>query len=160
MLRFSIFDIIKPGIEACNNLQFLFVFRCSVLIGEYNTESDPDCNKLFCGHSTSSHDISFIIKHPDYDAASFSNNVALLRLKKAINFTGMYNSIYTYARTFWWSVLMKCIRSSSATAQPICFIPEDRYVSLESTCTVVGWGKLSGQKGIILIEPTIVKHKL
>jgi len=40
------------------------------------------------------------------------------------------------------------IRSSSATAQPICFIPEDRYVSLGSTCTVVGWGKLLGQKGI------------
>lgn len=51
------------------------------------------------------------------------------------------------------------IWSSSATAQPICFIPEDRYVSLENTCTVVGWGKLSGQKGIILIEQTI-KHKL
>ncbi|KAM0734646.1 Phenoloxidase-activating factor 1 [Formica fusca] len=93
---------------------------CSVLIGEYNTESNPDCNKLFCAHNTSSHDISYVIKHPGYDAATFSSNVALLRLKKAINFT--------------------------ATAQPICFIPEDRYVSLESTCTVVGWGKLSDQK--------------
>lgn len=71
-----------------------------MLIGEYNTESDPDCNKLFCGHSISSHDISYVIKHPGYDAASFSNNVALLRLKEAINFTGMYNSMYTYVRTF------------------------------------------------------------
>ncbi|XP_067210889.1 phenoloxidase-activating enzyme 1-like [Linepithema humile] len=93
---------------------------CSVLIGEHNTESDPDCNKLFCGHKTSSHDISYVVKHPGYDAATFSNNLALLRLKKAIDFT--------------------------ATAQPICFIPEDRYVSLGSTCTVAGWGKLSGQK--------------
>ncbi|XP_011346667.1 chymotrypsin-like protease CTRL-1 [Ooceraea biroi] len=93
---------------------------CSVLIGEYNTESDPDCDKLFCGHQATSHDVSYVIKHPDYDVASFSNNVALLRLKKAIEYT--------------------------ATAQPICFIPEDRYVSLGSTCTVVGWGKLSGQK--------------
>ncbi|XP_032685726.1 chymotrypsin-like protease CTRL-1 [Odontomachus brunneus] len=93
---------------------------CSVLVGEYNTESDPDCNELFCGRETSSHDISYVIKHPGYDAATFSNNVALLRLKKTIDFT--------------------------ATAQPICFIPEDRYVSLGSTCTVVGWGRLSGQK--------------
>ncbi|XP_070156492.1 chymotrypsin-like protease CTRL-1 [Polyergus mexicanus] len=93
---------------------------CSVLIGEYNTESNPDCNKLFCAHNTSSHDISYVIKHPGYDAATFSSNIALLRLKKAISFT--------------------------VTAQPICFIPEDRYVSLESTCTVVGWGKLSDQK--------------
>ncbi|XP_014478081.1 PREDICTED: venom serine protease Bi-VSP-like isoform X2 [Dinoponera quadriceps] len=93
---------------------------CSVLIGEYNTESDPDCNGLFCGRKTSSHDISYVIKHPGHDAATFSNNVALLRLKKTIDFT--------------------------ATAQPICFIPEDRYVSLGSTCTVVGWGRLSGQK--------------
>ncbi|KAH0949805.1 hypothetical protein HN011_009461 [Eciton burchellii] len=93
---------------------------CSVLIGEYNTELDPDCNELFCGHQASSHDISYVIKHPGYDAATFSNNVALLRLKKAIEFT--------------------------ATAQPICFIPEDRYVSLGSTCTVVGWGKLFAQK--------------
>ncbi|XP_025161707.1 vitamin K-dependent protein C-like, partial [Harpegnathos saltator] len=93
---------------------------CSVLIGEYNTESDPDCNELFCGHKTSSRDISYVIKHPGYDPATYSNNVALLRLKKTIDF--------------------------NATAQPICFIPEDRYVSLGSTCTVVGWGRLSGQK--------------
>lgn len=68
------------------------MFRCSVLIGEYNTESNPDCNNLFCGHNTSSHDISYVVKHPGYDAASFSNNIALLRLKKGIDFTGMYNS--------------------------------------------------------------------
>ncbi|XP_011632349.1 chymotrypsin-like protease CTRL-1 [Pogonomyrmex barbatus] len=102
---------------------------CSVLIGEYNTETDPDCNKLFCGRNTSSHDISYVIKHPGYDAASFSNNIALLRLKKAIDFT--------------------------ATAQPICFIPEDRYVSLGSTCTVVGWGKLSGQKAQPLTQQSL-----
>ncbi|KAG5337370.1 CTRL protease, partial [Acromyrmex charruanus] len=102
---------------------------CSVLIGEYNTESNPDCNNLFCGHKTSSHDISYVVKHPGYNAASYSNNVALLRLKKAIEFT--------------------------ATAQPICFIPEDRYVSLGSTCTVVGWGKLLGQKAQPLTQQSL-----
>lgn len=76
-----------------------FVFRCSVLIGEYNTESDPDCNELFCGRETSSHDISYVIKHPGYDAATFSNNVALLRLKKAIDFTGMYKVAPRYICT-------------------------------------------------------------
>ncbi|KAG5309828.1 CTRL protease, partial [Acromyrmex insinuator] len=102
---------------------------CSVLIGEYNTESNPDCNNLFCGHKISSHDISYVVKHPGYNAASYSNNVALLRLKKAIEFT--------------------------ATAQPICFIPEDRYVSLGSTCTVVGWGKLLGQKAQPLTQQSL-----
>ncbi|XP_071555742.1 chymotrypsin-like protease CTRL-1 [Temnothorax nylanderi] len=102
---------------------------CSVLIGEYNTESNPDCNNLFCGHNTSSHDISYVVKHPGYDAASYSNNIALLRLKKAIDYT--------------------------ATAQPICFIPGDRYVSLGSTCTVVGWGKLSGQKAQPLTQQSL-----
>ncbi|KAL0117908.1 hypothetical protein PUN28_008945 [Cardiocondyla obscurior] len=102
---------------------------CSVLIGEYNTESNPDCNNLFCGHNASSHDISYVVKHPGYNAASFSNNIALLRLKKAIDFT--------------------------ATAQPICFIPENRYVSLGSTCTVVGWGSLSSQRAQPLTQQSL-----
>ncbi|XP_011062731.1 PREDICTED: uncharacterized protein LOC105151002 [Acromyrmex echinatior] len=115
---------------------------CSVLIGEYNTESNPDCNNLFCGHKISSHDISYVVKHPGYNAASYSNNVALLRLKKAIEFTA----------SIWEEI---AIRSSSATAQPICFIPEDRYVSLGSTCTVVGWGKLLGQKAQPLTQQSL-----
>jgi hypothetical protein len=73
-----------------------------VLIGEYNTELDPDCNELFCGHQASSHDISYVIKHPGYDAATFSNNVALLRLKKAIEFTGIYKFLYTYVFASWY----------------------------------------------------------
>ncbi|EFN83765.1 Chymotrypsin-like protease CTRL-1 [Harpegnathos saltator] len=117
-------SLIRDNVDNLGSYPFVarigFISKCSVLIGEYNTESDPDCNELFCGHKTSSRDISYVIKHPGYDPATYSNNVALLRLKKTIDFT--------------------------ATAQPICFIPEDRYVSLGSTCTVVGWGRLSGQK--------------
>ncbi|KYM92795.1 Chymotrypsin-like protease CTRL-1 [Atta colombica] len=126
-------SIVRSNVNILGSYPFVarigFISKCSVLIGEYNTESNPDCNNLFCGHKTSSHDISYVVKHPGYNAASYSNNVALLRLKKAIEFT--------------------------ATAQPICFIPEDRYVSLGSTCTVVGWGKLLGQKAQPLTQQSL-----
>ncbi|XP_076237918.1 venom protease [Calliopsis andreniformis] len=84
----------------------------SVLVGEFNTESDPDC-------STQKLNISYVIKHPNYQADTFANNIAMLRLKEPIRYT--------------------------VTAQPVCLVPRDNYIN-PSNSVLVGWGKLSSQK--------------
>ncbi|XP_076477497.1 venom protease [Bombus vancouverensis nearcticus] len=52
----------------------------SVLVGEFNTDTDPDCN-------TQKINISYVIKHPNYRSDTFANNIAMLRLKESIQYT-------------------------------------------------------------------------
>ncbi|XP_031839334.1 phenoloxidase-activating factor 1 [Nomia melanderi] len=52
----------------------------SVLVGEFNAETDPDC-------SARKHNISYVIKHPYYDEKTFANNIAMLRLREPIQYT-------------------------------------------------------------------------
>ncbi|XP_034951433.1 CLIP domain-containing serine protease 14D-like [Chelonus insularis] len=103
----------------------------SVLIGEYDTKTDPDCNSLFCAHRTTSHNISYIIKHPGYRAETFDKNIALIRLNESIDF--------------------------SLTAMPVCY-SERPYVSTGVNTVLVGWGKLLNTKDIT--EQGIVPMKI
>ncbi|XP_043251647.1 chymotrypsin-like protease CTRL-1 isoform X2 [Colletes gigas] len=84
----------------------------SITVGEYNAETDRNCN-------TQTSNISYVIKHPNYKADTFMNNIAMLRLKEPIEYT--------------------------ATAQPICLPPDDRYLNRSINSVLVGWGKLAGQ---------------
>lgn len=54
-----------------------------MVVGEFNIGTVPDSNiqKL---------NISYVIKHPNYQAESFANNIAMLRLKEPIQYTGNY----------------------------------------------------------------------
>ncbi|XP_076287642.1 venom protease [Lasioglossum baleicum] len=81
------------------------------LVGEFNAETDPEC-------SSRKHNISYIIKHPHYQANTFANNIAMLRLREPIQYT--------------------------ETVQPICLPPKDMNPTDDSV--LVGWGKLSRQK--------------
>ncbi|CAK9828023.1 Phenoloxidase-activating factor 1 [Anthophora retusa] len=85
----------------------------SVLVGEFNAETDPNCN-------IQKVNISYVIKHPHYQADNFVNNIAMLRLKEPIKYT--------------------------VTAQPVCLPPRDKYVNVGVSSTLIGWGKLANQK--------------
>ncbi|KZC13498.1 Serine protease easter [Dufourea novaeangliae] len=85
----------------------------SVLVGEFNAETDPDCN-------TQKHNISYVIKHPNYQTDTFANNIAMLRLQEPIQYT--------------------------ASVQPICLPPADRLLNPTVSPVLVGWGKLSSQR--------------
>ncbi|XP_078036435.1 chymotrypsinogen B [Augochlora pura] len=82
-----------------------------VLVGEFNPETDPEC-------TARKYNISYIIKHPNYQTNTFANNIAMLRLREPIQYT--------------------------ETVQPICLPPKDINPSGDSV--LVGWGKLSSQK--------------
>ncbi|XP_008551865.1 phenoloxidase-activating factor 1-like [Microplitis demolitor] len=88
----------------------------SVLIGDFDTSTNPDCNKLFCAYCSQSYDISYVVKHPNFKAETYERNIALVRLNKSIAFT--------------------------LTAQPICY-SDQQYITIGSTAILVGWGKLS-----------------
>ncbi|XP_066589102.1 phenoloxidase-activating enzyme 1-like [Prorops nasuta] len=90
----------------------------NVLIGEYDISTDPDCNSLFCGHKAQKYDISYIIKYPTYDSENYQNNLALIRLKKSIDFT--------------------------VTAQPICLL--SNAINPGNNAILTGWGKFSRGK--------------
>ncbi|KAL2716796.1 venom protease-like isoform X2 [Vespula squamosa] len=98
----------------------------AVAIGEFNTETDPDCNPLFCGHEIQHYNISYIIKHPNYCPDTFANNIALIRLEKPIHF--------------------------EVTAQPICLLPRGIYIGAGSNTLLIGWGKLSNQKDTLTMQ--------
>ena len=51
-----------------------------MLVGEFNTDTDPDCN-------TQKINISYVIKHPNYRSDTYANNIAMLRLKESIQYT-------------------------------------------------------------------------
>ncbi|XP_076172522.1 venom protease [Ptiloglossa arizonensis] len=84
----------------------------SIIVGEFNAETDPDCN-------TQKNNISYVIKHPNYKADTFTNNIAMLRLREPIRYT--------------------------ATVQPICLPPGDRYANRNINSILIGWGKLSSE---------------
>ncbi|XP_076683002.1 chymotrypsin-like protease CTRL-1 [Andrena cerasifolii] len=99
----------------------------SVLVGEFNVETDPDCNRQKLN-------ISYVIKHPNYQADTFANNIAMLRLKEPMQYT--------------------------ATAQPACLLPVDRYLSPSISSTLVGWGRLSTQNAKSCEQQTLEMRTL
>ncbi|XP_043284814.1 phenoloxidase-activating enzyme 1-like isoform X2 [Venturia canescens] len=90
----------------------------SVLVGEFDSFKNPDCNDLFCGHEPASHKISYVVKHPGFNSETFESNIALVRLQEPINFT--------------------------VTAQPACVFTGREFNLLEmDQVRLFGWGKLS-----------------
>ncbi|XP_053974064.1 chymotrypsin-like protease CTRL-1 [Hylaeus volcanicus] len=84
----------------------------SIIVGQFNTDTDSGCD-------TQKNNISYVIKHPNYNANTFTNNIVMLRLRESIRYT--------------------------ATVQPICLPPGDRYIDRNIDSVLVGWGKLTGQ---------------
>ncbi|XP_011310969.1 vitamin K-dependent protein C-like isoform X2 [Fopius arisanus] len=91
----------------------------SVMLGDFDTSQNPDCNPLFCAHCATSYNISFVVKHPNFEAEKFERNIALIRLDESIIFT--------------------------LTIQPICY-SDHPYITVGSQSALIGWGSVSNDK--------------
>lgn len=85
----------------------------SVIVGEFDIDTDSNCN-------VQKINITYVIKHPDYQAETLANNIAMLHLKESIQYT--------------------------ATAQPVCLLPKNNYIDVGINAILVGWGKLANRK--------------
>ncbi|XP_044736021.1 CLIP domain-containing serine protease B9-like [Chrysoperla carnea] len=92
----------------------------SVLVGEYATNTNIDCDEEFCSLPPQQIQISHVVVHPGYQQDdSYRDDVALIVLRDSINYT--------------------------VAAQPICvFEGRERFVG--ERATLIGWGKLAGQQ--------------
>ena len=81
------------GIE-CSILQNSFLYRKSVRLGEHRLSTDPDCTAggNFCNDHPQDFDIEEVEVHPDYGSPQvFRNDIALIRLSKPANFSGIFS---------------------------------------------------------------------
>lgn len=73
------------------------IYTCSlgVRLGEYNTDSDQDCvdegfGSKYCSDSPVDVEVEKVISHEDYDHTIRGqyNDIALIRLKRDVQYTG------------------------------------------------------------------------
>ena len=69
-------------------------FRATVRVGEYDSKGDPDCTKTFCAHPAQEIPVSHVLVHPGFERKIFKHDVAMLVLKEAINYSGIFSSLY------------------------------------------------------------------
>lgn len=70
-------------------------YRASVRLGEYDTNTDPDCSTSgFCAPTVINHVISHVIIHPDYKHGHYHHDIALVILKTPLNYTGNYRCTF------------------------------------------------------------------
>lgn len=126
------------------------------MVGDFDASTDPDCNSLFCSHKARHYGISHIIKYPSFESKSYKNNIALLRLSTSIEFTGsliivtfIFSYNFLFISNFYFPLIFL------VTAQPICLPPAQLIVNEGKIGTLVGWGKLSLQRGKLKIKKII-----
>lgn len=72
----------------------MFIYRHRVRLGEWNTETDVDCDNVKgyrdCNERPVDLEIEETIVHSDYDGDNMNryNDIALLRLSRDVGFTG------------------------------------------------------------------------
>lgn len=95
-------------------------------LGEYDINTNKDCNKLtgYCAPPVQDFYIEDIKIHPNYNADSYENDIAIVRLATPVNFT--YDNIH-----------------------PIC-LPINDDIDLNGKYgTITGWGVTNDGKAII-----------
>ncbi|CAG4953631.1 unnamed protein product [Parnassius apollo] len=104
----------------------------SVRLGEWDTETEHDCEESNCSDPPLDIDINDTIIHPLYDMRTFNSDIALLRLKNVVNFTEFI--------------------------RPVC-LPNTKYAMKQDYVNgtvfwTAGWGKTE------FGEPSIIKRKV
>lgn len=61
--------------------------RSTVAIGEWNTETDPDCGDMFCANPVQVMPISHVVVHPGYDKKIYRHDIALIVIKEEMKYT-------------------------------------------------------------------------
>lgn len=92
-----------------------------------------------------------MIKHPNYQAETFANNIAMLHLKESIQYTGNNYSNFLNPLCKRFEILIFFF-FNSVTAQPICLLPKNNYIDVGINAILVGWGKFANRKGKKIIN--------
>ena len=95
------------------------------MLGEYDTETDPDCNPKGCSPKVVKLKPAEIIAHPSYDSVKISNDIALIRLEEKVDI-------------------------DASNIEPIC-LPwransPGKNLDSESKATVTGWGRTTNNR--------------
>ena len=74
-------------------------------MGEHKLSSDPDCGNSdagpICNDSPQDFDVEEIVFHQDYGVPQvFRNDIALLRLSRPANFSGLLHTTYNISITY------------------------------------------------------------
>ena len=80
-----------------------FFSRAKVRLGEHRISTDPDCLKQtsVCNDSPQDFDVEEIVFHQDYGVPQvFRNDIALLRLSRPANFSGLLHTTYNISITY------------------------------------------------------------
>lgn len=98
----------------------------SVVVGEQNTETDPDCQDgTICNTERKEIFVEEIIKHESYNSPRYANDIAILRLASDIDFSGEY-------------------------VKPICLPMTNALVQQSFSYLIVsGWGTTENQTGSV-----------
>lgn len=67
---------------------FYFNCRINIRLGEWDTETLQDCNKGVCSDPPVDVNVTKVIVHPSYEHSTFRNDISILQLEEAVNFTG------------------------------------------------------------------------
>lgn len=62
----------------------------SVIVGEQNTATDPDCENGVCNGERQEILIEGLTPHPSYNTPRYANDIALVRLSQDLEFSGDY----------------------------------------------------------------------
>lgn len=79
-------------------IQFLLInhyCRGSVVLGEYDIDTDPDCDDDICADPIQHFKPEKVFVHPSYNHPQYANDVSLIRLDKKVKLNGK-NSITIY----------------------------------------------------------------
>lgn len=76
-------------------ITFSPTLKIIVRLGEHDDQTDPDCDDDgFCGDPVQDYEIEKIITHENFNPETFWDDIALIKLKKAVNFTGKNINLY------------------------------------------------------------------
>lgn len=59
-----------------------------VIVGDYNTSTDPDCDNDECAEPRQVIKIGNFFIHDEYDGKEFKNDILLVRLAQSAKFNG------------------------------------------------------------------------
>lgn len=60
----------------------------SVRLGEWDEQTERDCQNNYCADKPVDIDIEKVFIHEDYDKIMMSSDIALIKLKQPVKFTG------------------------------------------------------------------------
>ncbi|KPJ09950.1 Serine protease easter [Papilio machaon] len=104
----------------------------AVRLGEWDTETEKDCNDDYCSDPPVDVMVVQVIVHPMYDRRLHNGDISLLRLEKSINYTDFIRPV--------------CLPTTE-------FVASQDYV-IGTTFTTAGWGLTE------LGTPSIIKQKV